>query len=534
MRGRPKARGWQVAVASAALGMAAAAGSSLAGGCSSPCERSQTCPPEASGATGGGGVPSTCVPSESGAPVDDACGVFVAAAGDDGAEGTKAAPLGTLGAAIARARENGTGRVYACAETFEVEAAVEMPAGVTLYGGLDCAKGWAYAGAGGGESDGARTTLTARAGVIPLVMRGGEGVARIEDVAVVAKGIDAGDPEKRGLSSIAAVADAVAVELVRCALEAGDAAPGQDGAAHAEAAQRGGDGSAGNAACSADIVVPANAPVNACGAPEDPSDDSFGGSGGVGFQSSGGAGSPGGPGDVTNGGAGEFAAACMPGTAGDNGADGEPGAGAQGLGEIAASGYTGVAGNGGAPGTTAQGGGGGGGAKGGVAAGQCTAGSAGGASGGSGGAGGCGGAGGRGGGAGGSSIALVSLDATLLFEDVTIATGRGGDGGAGGPGQDGGAAGAGGPGGGVPEDAAGLRPGCAGGPGGTGGRGGIGGGGLGGHALGIAHVGAAPPTDGVTFAVGEAGAGGVGADEEHSGAPGLKADAMAFAQGERR
>ncbi|WP_438029685.1 hypothetical protein [Sorangium sp. So ce233] len=38
----------------------------------------------------------------------------------------------------------------------------------------------------------------------------------------------------------------------------------------------------------------------------------------------------------------------------------------------------------------------------------------------SGGAGGCGGAGGRGGGAGGSSIALVSLDATLLFQDVTI------------------------------------------------------------------------------------------------------------------
>ncbi|AUX42233.1 hypothetical protein SOCE26_036610 [Sorangium cellulosum] len=529
MRGRPRARGWKVAVASAALGMAAVGGS-LAGGCSSPCERSQTCPPEASGATEGGGAPSRCVPSESGAPVDDVCGVFVAAAGDDGAEGTKAAPLGTLGAAIARARENRTGRVYACAETFEVEATVEMPAGVTLYGGLDCAGGWAYAGA----SDSARTTLTAIEGVIPLALRGGEGVARIEDVAILARSIDASDPEKRGLSSIAAVAEAVAVELVRCALEAGDAAPGEDGAAHAEPAQRGGDGSAGNAACSTEIVVPANAPVNACGAPEDPSDDSFGGSGGVGFQTSGGAGSPGSPGSVINGGAGEVAAACTPGITGANGADGEPGAGASGVGEIAATGYTGVAGSAGAPGTTAQGGGGGGGAKGGTAAGQCTAGSAGGASGGSGGAGGCGGGGGRGGGAGGSSIALVSLDATLLFQDVTIATGRGGDGGAGGPGQDGGAAGAGGPGGDVPEGAAGLRPGCAGGPGGTGGRGGTGGGGLGGHAIGIAHVGAAPPTEGVTFAVGKAGAGGIGADAEHSGAPGVKADAMAFEQGERR
>ncbi|WP_437980746.1 PGRS family protein [Sorangium sp. So ce117] len=529
MRSRPKARGWQVAVASAALGMAAA-GSSLAGGCSSPCERSQTCPPEASGATEGGGAPSRCVPSESGAPVDDACGVFVTAGGNDGAEGTKASPLGTLGAAIARARENETARVYACAETFEVEAPVEMPAGVTFYGGLDCARGWAYAGA----PDGVRTTLTAIEGVIPLVVRGGEGVARIENAAIVARSIDASDPEKRGLSSIAAVAEGVAVELVRCALEAGDAAPGQDGTAHAEAAQRGGDGSAGNVACSAEIVVPANAPVNACGAPDDPSDDSFGGVGGVGLQSSGGPGGPGSPGDGMNGGAGEIAAACMPGTAGDNGSDGAPGAGARGGGEIAASGYTGVAGSDGAPGTTARGGGGGGGAKGGTAAGQCSAGSAGGASGGSGGAGGCGGSGGRGGGAGGSSIALLSLDATLLLQDVTIVTGRGGDGGAGGPGQDGGMAGAGGPGGGVPDGATALQPGCAGGPGGTGGRGGTGGGGLGGHALGIAHVGAAPPADGVTFAVGQAGAGGVGADAEHSGAPGRKADAMAFAQSERR
>ncbi|WP_437851506.1 PGRS family protein [Sorangium sp. So ce363] len=530
MRSRPKARGWQVAVASAALAMAAAAGSSLAGGCSSPCERSQTCPPEASGATEGGGAPSRCVPNESGAPVDDACGVFVTAGGDDGADGTKAAPLGTLGAAIARARENGTARVYACAETFEVEAALEMPAGVTLYGGLDCARGWAYAGA----SDSARTTLTAAEGVIPLALRGGEGVARIEDAAIVARSIDASNPEKRGLSSIAAVAEAVAVELVRCALEAGDGAPGEEGAAHAEPAQRGGDGSAGNAACSADIVVPANAPVNACGAPEDPSDDSFGGSGGVGFQSSGGAGSPGSPGIAMNSGAGEVAAECTAGTAGDNGIHGEPGAGARGVGEIAASGYAGVAGSDGAPGTTAQGGGGGGGAKGGTAAGQCTAGSAGGASGGSGGAGGCGGAGGRGGGAGGSSIALVSLDATFLFQDVTTATGRGGDGGAGGPGQGGGPAGAGGPGGGVPEGATALRPGCTGGPGGTGGRGGTGGGGLGGHAIGIAHVGAAPPAEGVTFAVGKAGAGGVGVDAEHSGAPGVEADTMAFAQGEKR
>ncbi|XYI02057.1 PGRS family protein [Sorangium sp. So ce1128] len=529
MRGRPKAKGWQVAVASAALGMAAV-GSSLAGGCSSPCERSQTCPPEASGATEGGGAPSRCVPNESGAPVDDACGVFVAAAGDDGAEGTKAAPLGTLGAAIALARENGTGRVYACAETFEVEEAVEMPAGVTLYGGLDCAGGWAYSGA----SDSARTTLTAIEGVIPLALRGGEGMARLEDVAIVARSIDASDPEKRGLSSIAAVAEAVAVELVRCALEAGDAAPGEDGAAHGEPAQRGGDGSTGNAACSANMIFGGDVTVNDCGTPDDASDDSLGGVGGVGLQSSGGAGSPGGPGDLMNGGAGEFTAACTPGTAGDNGIDGEPGAGARGAGEIAASGYTGLAGSDGAPGTTAQGGGGGGGAKGGVAAGQCSAGSAGGASGGSGGAGGCGGAGGRGGGAGGSSIALVSLDATLLFQDVTIATGSGGDGGAGGPGQDGGTPGAGGPGGGVPDGATALQPGCAGGPGGTGGRGGTGGGGLGGHALGIAHVGAAPPADGVTFAVGQAGAGGVGADAEHSGAPGVKADAMAFEQGERR
>ena len=102
------------------------------------------------------------------------------------------------------------------------------------------------------------------------------------------------------------------------------------------------------------------------------------------------------------------------------------------------SGFLGVVGTDGALDLVAQGGGGGGGAKGGTGANQCPnqAGTKGGASGGS------GGAGGRGGTPGGASIALVSLNATFAFADVTLTAGNGGNGGQGGDGQQGGSPGA--------------------------------------------------------------------------------------------
>ncbi|WP_437709312.1 PGRS family protein [Sorangium sp. So ce448] len=474
---------------------------------------------------GGDGTPTDCVPSEGRDAVADECGVFVSATGDDVNAATKEAPVKTLSAALSLAEKNETRRVYACAETFD--EAVEVAGTVTIYGGLDCANGWGWVGR---EK---KTTLTAVAGKIPLVMRGGsaEATVRVEDVHVQARGIGPEDAALAGASSIAAVADEASVELVRCVVEAGDAAAGAEGAPYEMSAMGGAIGNSGNEACSAPIVVPGASPKNDCGTPEDASDDSSGGLGGVGAADVGGAGSKGTPGAKLNGGAGEEEAptVCSEGMSGENGTDGMPGAGASGLGELSASGYVGAAGRDGMKGGTAQGGGGGGGAKGGTGADKCpNEASAGGASGGSGGAGGCGGAGGRGGGAGGSSIALISLNAALSFEDVTLKTGRGGAGGKGGAGQEGGEGGAGGPGGKKIDGATSLNDACAGGSGGKGGPGGGGGGGRGGHALGIAYKGAAPPVQGATVELGEAGIGGLGASAEGEGAAGVKAEVQAF------
>src|SRR5262249_10006244 len=91
----------------------------------------------------GGGTPPGCVPSESKAPVDGSCGVFVSSSlGADGDAGTKSAPVKTLQQAVDRAK----GRpVYACAE--ELAGSATLASGSDIYGGLDCTKGWAYVGA---------------------------------------------------------------------------------------------------------------------------------------------------------------------------------------------------------------------------------------------------------------------------------------------------------------------------------------------------------------------------------------------------
>lgn len=454
----------------------------------------------------GGGV---CVPSEAPGPVADGCGVFVSASGDDGSAGTKGAPVASVARAIELATA-GAGRVYACAE--ELDEAVVMPAGITIYGGLDCSMGWAYAG----ESQ--KTILTAQANEIPLRITGGEGVARLVDVHVKAR-----DATVAGGSSIAALAEAVSVELARCVLEAGKGADGAAGESHSDAAVGGEAGSAGEAACTASQVFGGIGATNVCG-----DVTSRGGDGGNGKADTGGDGSDGKPLGTLNGGAGEDASPCTAGSAGDDGAPGEPGLGGTALGALDNTGYIGVAGADGGPGKPAQGGGGGGGAKGGTGAMKCSAvAMANGASGGGGGAGGCGGAGGRGGAAGGASIALVSLDADLTFDTVTLKSSDGGRGGAGGPGQSGGAGGMGGPGGSVGA-ANGLNAGCTGGPGGIGGTGGQGGGGRGGHSIGVAFKGATLSLAGATIEFGAGGKGGLGSDAAGSGADGAAQETQTF------
>ncbi|KYG11186.1 hypothetical protein BE21_58125 [Sorangium cellulosum] len=464
--------------------------------------------------------------------------------------GTKEKPLSSLQKAVNLAKEKGIGRVYACAGDGEdFNEAVKVPGGVALYGGLDCKRGWKWVG------DKAKTRLTAGKGVIPLTMSGLPGTVHIEDLHVVAQSTGQQDADGAGLSSIAAVAHSTSVELVRCVLEAGLAASGADGAAHTGTAAQGTPGEAGGTACSAgrDVDVRGGPTVtNECGTPDDAGDDSWGGKGGNGTVNTGDRGEDGRPiltvtKDAENGGFGHNGIHdCAPGRPGNvlndgvpgTAASGSPGVDATGIGEISLNGYAGVSGGDGGRGAPGQGGGGGGGERGVYTATEnryCPGGRPGdeqrraGAAGGSGGAGGCGGRGGRGGLPGGSSVALISLDAALSFEDVTLKAGNGGNGGNGGLGQPGGPGGAGGTGGKTPDGSTGLRAACDGGTGGTGGTGGKGGGGQGGHSVGIAFRGTPPSIEGITaIELGDAGTGGQGSAANGSGAPGMASNTLAF------
>ncbi|XXX77803.1 PGRS family protein [Sorangium sp. So ce134] len=470
------------------------------------CELMLTCehfrPTTSSGWPAGG-----CIPSEHEEGVGDTCGVFVATSGKDGSVGTKADPVKTLSEAIARVADKGTA-VYACAEEFA--EAIEVPAGVTLFGGLDCANGWRWIG---GEH---KTIVAPGAESIPLKLLRGDGAVRIEDVSA-----RAADAEAAGSSSIAVLVDGATAELARCELIAGDGADGADGEdAPSEAAMQGPEGMPGTDACSdldtsgaPDEALPGGVQVeNACGVHA----LSIGGEGGNGKVSNGGDGATSqGTAETARGGLGEpvtgawDCAGNEPNGRGDDGVSGvagDPGVGASGKGTLSASGYAGVSGGAGEPGKPGQGGGGGGGAKGGAV---CAGGTTGaGASGGSGGAGGCGGLPGRGGGAGGASIALVSVEGTVTLTDCSLKAGSGGKGGIGGDLQPGGAGGVAGLGG---MGVGGSNPACDGGRGGKGGNGGPGGGGLGGPSFAIAFRGEPVKQEGkTTLTPGTPGAGGRG------------------------
>ncbi|WP_437745082.1 hypothetical protein WMF39_08670 [Sorangium sp. So ce1504] len=414
-------------------------------------------------------------------------------------------------------------RVYACAQTFE--ESLTVTAGVTLYGGLDCDADWQWEEAN-------KTTLTAAPGVVPLAMRAQGETVRLEDLHVIAPTID---PDDAGTSAIAAIAEGCAVDLVRSTFEAGDAAPGAPGTAPSPQPAQLAQGARGSAACSANTVSTAAPPPNECGT-ADTSDDSFGGRGGNGEETRGRDGGSGSPSAETNPNAGAYLAGdeeCTQGRQGRTGDVGAPGAGAVGIGQLSSAGYTGLSGSDGQRGTTAQGGGGGAGTRGNT---SCPAGTRGGASGGNGGAGGCGGAGGRGGSPGGSSIALVSVNATLTFREVVRLTARdGGRGGDGAAGQAGGRGAYGGPGGiGSPQNF--VPDGCSGGQGGQGGSGGRGGGGQGGHSLAIAFQGTpgtAPSLEGVMVQLGMPGDGGIGSGVEQAGDAGQASRLLDFSSPQR-
>jgi hypothetical protein len=459
--------------------------------------------------------PEGCVPSISGASVPNVCGVFVSASGgNDSAEGTKEKPVRSLAKAIELASQ-GARRVYACAQDFE--EAVEVPSGTEIYGGLACEEGWAYIGGT------AKTTIAPDSEVIALTLKGGEGTIHIEDVVARAK-----DAETLGGSSIAVLVDEGAAEFVRCELVAGAGREGENGQAPSEPPgpmdpnDPAIKGEAGTVAC---MGLGSGNPGGA-GAVNAICNVSFGGDGGKGRESVGMSGFTGGPQPIPNpdgwglGGAADDGSGCNTGQQGMNGAEGGPGVGGTELGTIDALGYTGATGQQGAPGEPGQGGGGGSGAKGKPG---CN-----GASGGGGGAGGCAGKGGLGGKPGGSSIALVSLNATLALRNVVLEAGDGGAGGIGAYGQVGGVGGNGGYGGLGNASAPPPYPACKGGDGGQGGSGGMGGGGRGGHSIAIAFKGKDPMRDGVSVQLGTAGLGGSGLGPGGDGADGVEAVMQEF------
>jgi hypothetical protein len=443
-------------------------------------------------------------------PPDDICGVFLSDEhGEDTNDGTMKKPVKTFMHAIALATRKRK-RIYACHETF-VES-VGLPAGIDIWGGLDCDDGlWSY------DRDD-RTTLAPVGEGVPLAvvlpqseqqlaprslllnlvpdatqayLSNGSSVAMLVKAKAGAKllhsTLRAGNGALPGGSSIGLLAQAEAkAEVEDSRIETGNGAEGESGneATGGTWAKNGLSGFSGLPACSKDVVTGGTAVWNVC-------DDyrAFGGEGGESLESFGGDGLDGEPIPIPNpydfgvGGGGETdAVQCRDGTRGRNGTDGVFGRGAAGRGTLTSEGWVGVRGEDGTDGVTGYGGGGGGGSRGGAV--YCGSGSAlGGASGGSGGAPGCGGKGGKGGGPGGSSIGIVASGAVVSFVDVTVSVGNAGNGGAGGQRQTGGIGGHGGRGG---TGVNGSAPGCDGGNGGKGGNGGWGGGGSGGHALGIA------------------------------------------------
>jgi hypothetical protein len=463
------------------------------------------------------GCDSSHVPKDDACVVADAYGVFVSTSGLDTAAGTMSAPLKTISEGVARAAQLGKSRVYVCRGSYAEQVALDVAHdGIGLFGGLDCAHGWAWTGD--------KTQVSGPSALYALRIDGTTRSVAIEDMGFSVPDAIGQDGAGNGNSSIAAFVSNTAgsgVSFVRVELRAGAAADGSAGGVpptnwySADAGDLAGNGgspgrflpggdssAAKNCQCKSwgDTVGGAGSPaVNGVGAPGGATPpaapdvpDGLDGHGGASFTS---------PGGV----------ACMPGGAGANGSP-QSGGGlpAPSTGVPGGVGWVTVLGSDGLPGDPGQGGGGGGGGL---------VGNQGGDEPGGGGCGGCGGAGGFGGGGGGGSIALLVSAATVGVLETRLVTSSAGQGGFGGNGESGATGGAGGQGSGPGPDW-----GCSGGAGGNGAGGGGGGGGAGGVSVAtVSKEGSTVTVDGTTtYTLGPAGAGG------HGGVGGGGADAGVF------
>lgn len=450
---------------------------------------------DASGGMGGeGGSPPMpgCLPVEGG-ELEAECGVYVAEGG--GGVGTRESPYPDLVTALDNL--GGATRIYVCGSP-ELAGSVTLPAGVSLYGGLDCAT-WIYSAAS------PRPKILGDAGVPAVTL---EGDVFLE-ATLLSLEIEAPAAILAGDSSIGVFIRANAyVTMEEVSIVAGDGAAGAippDMLPQASPANNGQPGRNG-----AQSPMAAVSGTNVCeGMSRRGGDGGLGGDDGA-ANPNGGNGAAGDFGNGAAGGGGQDLDAnppiCFPGTNGTNGGPGGSGSTNPLLATLTSSGWQRADGLPGVPGIHGTSGGGGGGSEG-----TNTYGAGGGA----GGTGGCRGAGGQGGQGGGSSIGLITFnaDTVVLGDNVTIRVGAAGSGGAGQigqPGQNGGAGGDGGD----ENLAQTVDAGCGGGNGGRGSDGGNGSGGNGGSSIGIVFAGPEPTGGTIDLsgagAVASGGAGGFG------------------------
>lgn len=447
---------------------------------------------------------------------DRAMAIFVSPSGKDDEPGTIDHPVASVSKAIELASAQNKD-VYLCNATY-TESLKIAAHGVSLYGGFDCANGWA------------RTTDSA---VIAPVSGRALVIDKVAAPMTVARvGFKAADATESGGSAIAVeVWDSPSVQFAHVQFEAGAGGDGANGAPVTSNAEPAFGGVGGQSLVVGDCTYRSGqeclsggrggewSPLFAC---------TRGGTGGVGGVGSGVMATDGQPG-FPGGGQGGHRMEGLPGSAGAMGAAGTIGRASAGtiIYKVnAQSEYASVgAGADGSMGDPGQAGGGGSGGVGYCKDDVCSRWVAGGG-GGQGGFGGCGGGGGKAGGAGGASLALLLVHSPASLDRCSITTGNGGRGGApsaGGAGQPGGRGGVGGSGTGGATPGGGK--GFDGGHGGAGGRGGPGSPGAGGPSIGILYRGPKPEIVSPIYHIGIGGKGGKGlADVD--GADGVTGDAV--------
>ena len=434
-----------------------------------PCTVSLTCTYAGGDGDGGGPVvPSDCdlskSPKDSASCVTDTVGVFVAPTGDDNANGSKSAPLKTVGKGLAVAASRGLPRVYVCDGSYTEN--VEITKGVALFGGLSCS--W--------TPSNTKPRIAPASGIALKITKVADPVL-VQDIELDGQA----DKNVPGDSAIGLFASESGNVTLRDALVVAGA-----GTAGAEGRPKT-NYSGVTAAVGGNAVAPDGGTGAKCTCTDQTSSAGGNGSNSTGAGLTDGTANP--AVGTSNAGS-STTASCGPGTIGAGGLGGVDGTTTKLVGTLSAAGWSSDIPTTSAPNGHPGQGGGGGGTK------QNSS-----SPGGGGGCGGCGGAGGTDGAAGGSSFAVLSFNATVTIDASLLTSGAGGKGGKGGDGQQAQAGGAGG---------TGLA--CDGGPGGPGGGGTGGGGGAGGHSASVAFVGIEPRLtggDAKQGAPGESGAGGL-------------------------